>query len=94
MSKFCVLAPDDVPELHRDDYDTGFKQSYAWAKRVEPDEVEDEAYMARERIESGKSSDSTFWFMHGVLAAIADATGRCPHCNTTNGPCAAAGKVA
>lgn len=94
MTRYCVLAADDVPELHRDDYDTGFTQSYAWAKRVEPDEVDDEAHMARERIASGETSDTTFWFMHGVLAAIASATGRCPHCQRTTGPCTAAGKVA
>lgn len=94
MTKHCVFDRTDVPPSYRDDFDEGFAFTRDWAKRVSDDEVADEAYMARERITSGELSESMFWRFHGVLAAIADATGACPICQRTNGPCDAAGKAA
>ena len=80
MTKPCVFGYSDVHPSHRDDYDAGYDQTFTFARHAEPDELDDEIFMLRERLTSGDVRDGVFWFLHGALAAIASATGECPHC--------------
>lgn len=90
----CVFTYADVPPSHRDDYEAGYNDTFSWARHAGQDEIDDEAHMARERLASDATTKTAFWYLHGVLTAIARATDRCPHCQRTTGPCDAAGKVA
>ena len=68
MTKPCVFGYADVHPSHRDDYDAGYDQTFTFARHAEPDELDDEIFMLRERLTSGDVRDGVFWFLHGALA--------------------------
>jgi hypothetical protein len=64
----------DCPPSLRGDFQAGYDTTEAGIESAGPDgivEIEQWGQQARERLTSGTLAPASFWFLHGVRAAIA-----------------------